>query len=177
MRFVLGIHVGGHEAALAGERLLGRQALHVGALQQVLEVLVQIGEAGVDGYLVLPLKVLPHLTELGVRAAGRDDVIHDVNVYGIENHNVGVQRRVVYCTDVESVISKGDKRNASTLLTYVAKDDAILCGGDLHVGLDIAEIVRRQYHRMRTLHQLQIAQCGQLQRAVLQRIIWKMDRL
>lgn len=97
MAFVLGIHVGGHETALAGECLLGREALHVGALQQVLEVLVQISEAGVDGYLVLPLKVLPHLTELGIRAAGRYDVIHDINVYGIEYHDVCVQRRVVYC--------------------------------------------------------------------------------
>lgn len=94
---LLGIHIGGHEATLAGERLLWRQALHVGALQQMLEILVQIGEASVHSDLVLPLKVLPHLTEFGVCAAGRDDVIHDVNVDGVQHHNIGVQRGVVNC--------------------------------------------------------------------------------
>lgn len=96
---LLGIHIGGHEATLAGERLLWRQALHVGALQEMLEILVQIGEASVHSDLVLPLKVLPHLTEFGVCAAGRDDVIHDVNVDGVQHHNIGVQRGVVNCKE------------------------------------------------------------------------------
>lgn len=37
-------------------------------------------------------------------------------------------------------------------LTYIAKDDAILCRGDLYVGLDVAEIMWRQHYRMWALN-------------------------
>ena len=41
--------------------------------------------------------------------------------------------------------------------TNVAEDDAVLRGGDLDVGLDVAEVMGRQQQRLRLLHQLQVA--------------------
>ena len=43
------------------------------------------------GYLVLPLKLRPHLPELGVSAGGRLDVVHDVDVDVVEYHAVPVR--------------------------------------------------------------------------------------
>lgn len=45
------VHVGGHEATLAAQRLLRRQTLHVGRGQQVLQVLVQVGQVRVYWHL------------------------------------------------------------------------------------------------------------------------------
>ena len=44
------------------------------------EILVNVGDGRIDGNLVLPLELRPHLTELGIRAGSGDDVIHDVDV-------------------------------------------------------------------------------------------------
>lgn len=41
-------------------------------------------------HLVLPLKLGPHAPELHIRAAGRADVVHDVNVDVIEHHDTPV---------------------------------------------------------------------------------------
>lgn len=47
----LRVQVGRHEAALARHGLLGRQALHIGRLEKRGQVLVQVGQRGVDGHL------------------------------------------------------------------------------------------------------------------------------
>lgn len=62
---------------------------------------------------------------------------------------------------------------SAATLTYIAKNDAILCRGDLYIGLNVAEIMWCQHHRMRALNQFKVTQCGQLQCAVLQRVIWE----
>lgn len=53
-------------------------------------------------YLVFPLKLCPHLSELGVSAGGRLDVVHDVNVDVTEDDAVSVtssSRHVVHCKE------------------------------------------------------------------------------
>ena len=42
-------------------------------------------------------------------------------------------------------------------LTDISKDDSILSGGHLDVGLDVAEVVWSQGHGLRLLNQLQVA--------------------
>ena len=44
----------------------------------------------ISPHLVLPLKLSPHAPELHIRAAGRADVVHDVNVDVIEYHHTAV---------------------------------------------------------------------------------------
>ena len=46
----------------------------------MLQVLVDVGDGRIDGDLIFPLEFRPHLTEFRVRARGRNDVIHDVDV-------------------------------------------------------------------------------------------------
>lgn len=43
----LGVHIGRHEAALAGQRLFRSQTLHIRALQQVFQILRQIRQSRV----------------------------------------------------------------------------------------------------------------------------------
>ena len=95
----LGVEVGGHEAALALERLVGGEALHVGGGQEAVEVAHEVRQRGVDGHLVLPLELRPHGSELGLGAGGGHDVVHDVDVDVVENHHVpvaGGSRHVVH---------------------------------------------------------------------------------
>ena len=70
--------------------LLRSEALHVGALNDVVQIFVQIGDVGVDGDLVLPLELGPHLAELCVVARCRHNVVHYVDVYVIEHDAVSV---------------------------------------------------------------------------------------
>ena len=86
----LGVEVGGHEAALALERLVGGEALHVGGGQEAVEVAHEVRQRGVDGHLVLPLELRPHGSELGLGAGGGHDVVHDVDVNVIEDDDVPV---------------------------------------------------------------------------------------
>jgi len=51
---------------------------------------MQVCDVGVDGDLVFPLKLGPHLAELGVRAARWHNVVHDVDVNVIEDNAVSV---------------------------------------------------------------------------------------
>ena len=44
------------------------------------EIFSKLGDGRVDRYFVLPLEFRPHFAELSVRATGRNDVIHYVNV-------------------------------------------------------------------------------------------------
>lgn len=57
-----------------------------------------------EEYLVLPFKFCPHASELHVRAAGRADVIHDVNVNVIENHHTAV---CICCGLIHNVAEDG----------------------------------------------------------------------
>ena len=80
--------------------LLGGQTAHVGRPDEVREVLRQVAYVGVDGHLVLPLKLSPHLAELGISARGRHDVVHDVDVDIVQHHTVTVAGRtthVIHC--------------------------------------------------------------------------------
>jgi len=79
--------------------LLWSEALHVGALNDVVQIFVQIADVGVDGDLILPLKLGPHLTELRVVAGRWHDVVHYVDVYVVEHDAVSVAggtRRVIH---------------------------------------------------------------------------------
>jgi len=79
--------------------LLRRETLHVCTANDVVKILVQVGDVGVDGDLVLPLKLGPHRPELRVRAARRHDVVHDVDVDVVQHDAVpvaGRTRRVVH---------------------------------------------------------------------------------
>ena len=89
----LGVEVGSHEAALALERLVGGEALHVGGGQEAVEVAHEVRQRRVDGHLVLPLELRPHGAELVLSAGGGDDVVHDVDVNVIEDHHVPVAGR------------------------------------------------------------------------------------
>lgn len=70
--------------------LLRSEALHVGALNDVVQIFVQIGDVGVDSDLVLPLELGPHLAELRVIARCRHNVVHYVDVYVVEHNAVSV---------------------------------------------------------------------------------------
>ena len=153
----LGVEVGGHEAAVAGERLLGRQALHVRRLDDVLEVLVEIANVRVDHHLVLPLEHDPHLEELLVVARRRHDVVHDVDVNVVEDDTVAVVGGARYVVD------------------DVAEYDAVLGGGHLDVGLDVGEVAWSERERLRLLHELQVAEGGQLERQILQGVARLVD--
>ena len=80
--------------------LLGGQTPHVCHFDDVLQELGEVWDVGVDGHLVLPLKLCPHLSELRVVAGGGHDVVHDVDVNVIQDHAVSVAARtthVVHC--------------------------------------------------------------------------------
>ena len=54
--------------------------------------------------LVFPLKLCPHTSELHVWAAGRADVVHDVDVDVIQHHHTAVG---VGCGLVDNVAKDG----------------------------------------------------------------------
>ena len=125
---------------------------YVPYLEESGEVLVQVVERGVDGHLVFPLELCPHLPKLRLRARCRHDVVHDVDVDVVQDDHVAVGGR------------------GPAVVHDVAKDDPILRGGHLHVGLDTAEVHGAEHHRLRPLHQLQVSEGGQLDGAVLERV-------
>ena len=112
-KYRLGVQVGRHEPALARQRLLGRQTLHVRRLDDVLEILVQVFDVGVDNHFVFPFEHDPHLEKFLVVALRWYYVVHDVDVDVIEDHTVAVTRRAAYVVD------------------DVAENDAVLGGRDL----------------------------------------------
>ena len=105
----LGVEVGRHEAALALERLVGGQTLHVGRGQEAVEVAHEVGQGRVDADLVLPLELGPHGPELGLSAGGGHDVVHDVDVDVVQHHHVPVAR------------------GPGNVINNVAKNNPILC--------------------------------------------------
>lgn len=93
--------------------LFRSQTLHVGGLQDVLKIIVQVNDVGVDRhlqqrhgdirlgiffffykllqiYLIFPLKLRPHLSELCIGTGSWLDVVHDVDVDVAEDHAVPV---------------------------------------------------------------------------------------
>lgn len=42
----------------------------------------------INSNLILPLELLPHLSKLGVGTCCRQNVVHDINVNSIQNHNI-----------------------------------------------------------------------------------------
>lgn len=54
--------------------------------------------------LVLPLELSPHTPELHIWAAGRADVVHDVNVDVIQNHHTAVS---IGCGLIHNVAEDG----------------------------------------------------------------------
>ena len=85
----------------------------------------------VRDYLVLPLELRPHAPELRLCARGGDDVVHDVYVDVVEDDDVPVPRRTLH------------------VVHDVAEDDAVLRRGDLHVGLDVREVVWSEDNRLK----------------------------
>jgi hypothetical protein len=153
----LGVHVRRHKSALPRERLLRRETLHVGALYQMLQILGEICQRGVDGYFVFPLELGPHLSELGVGAGRRYYVVHDVDVDVVQDHHVAVGG------------------GAGHVVHDVPEDDTVLGGRDLDVSLNVAEIFRGQHHRLGLLDQFQVAQSRQLESAILQSVVGLVD--
>lgn len=90
--------------------LVGRETLHVGTLNDVVQILVEIGDVGVDSDLVFPLELRPHLTELRVGARRRHDVVHDVDVNVVENDAVSVTRCsrcvVHWCNEFKQTVAQ-----------------------------------------------------------------------
>ena len=89
-----------HNKKILSPYLLGGQTPHVGHFDDVLQELGEVRDVGVDGHLVLPLKLRPHLSELCVVAGGRHDVVHDVDVNVVQDNTVSVAARtthVVHC--------------------------------------------------------------------------------
>ncbi len=73
-----------------------------------MQVIVQVCDVGVHRHLVLPLKLCPHLAELGVGAGCRNDVVHDVNVDVVQHNAVPITHRaahIVHC-DKNTVASQ-----------------------------------------------------------------------
>ena len=62
----------------------------------MLEELGEVVDVGVDGHLVLPLELGPHLAELGVGAVARHDVVHDVDVDVVQHDAVTVAGRTTH---------------------------------------------------------------------------------
>ena len=84
-----------HEC-LSDAHLLWSKKLHVGGGNQMIQVLLHAGDIGVYSHLVFPFKLHPHLAELLISAAGRHNVIHDVNVNVIEDHTVAITGGTAY---------------------------------------------------------------------------------
>eukprot|EP00958_Prasinococcus_capsulatus_P015218 scaffold1621_cov350-Prasinococcus_capsulatus_cf.AAC.8 len=122
------------------EGVLAKDALGV-------QELAHVGDGGVDGHLVLPLKLRPHVAEGHVRAGGRADVVHDIDVYVVEHYDRAV--------------------GASGLVHDVAEDDTRLRGAHLDVGANLLGAVGPQCVVLGPLHKLQVAHRGQLQAEVL----------
>lgn len=115
-------------------------------------------------YLVLPLKLCPHLSELCVSAWRWLDVIHDVNVNVAEDNAVPVACSSWHVINYKMDICTWTLRRCSGVgvkqiwhqrhcliklpqtgsLTNVAKYNAILSGCHLDVGLDVSKIMRGQ---------------------------------
>ena len=87
------VEVGSKETTPTSESLFWSEALHVSRCQEVLQVIIEIGEVSVDRDLVLPLKLRPHLSELCVGTRGRLYVVHNVNVDVVEHHTAAIRTR------------------------------------------------------------------------------------
>ena len=81
----------------------------------MLEEFRHVCDGSVDSNLVLPLELGPHVAEGHVCAACGGDVVHDVDVDVVEDHNVTVELPGCVVDDV-------------------AENDASLGGGDLQGG-------------------------------------------
>ena len=46
----------------------------------MLKIFIDVGDGRIDGDLVFPLELSPHLTEFGVGARSRHDVVHNIDV-------------------------------------------------------------------------------------------------
>ena len=122
----LGVEVGGHEATLALERLVGGEALHVGGGQEAVEVAHEVRQRRVDGHLVLPLELRPHGAELGLGAGGGDYVVHDVDVDVVKNNYISVACR------------------SRHVVNNVTKYNSIFCRGHFNVSFDVGKIIGRK---------------------------------
>lgn len=69
----------------------------------------------------------------------------------------------LYRLIVEALI----KSLSTTIHTNVSKDDAVLGRGDLHIGLDVTEVVASESHWHRFLHQFEIP-CGRARSKFIQ---------
>ena len=145
----LGVEVGCHEPTLPAQGLVGGKALHVRGLEEVLQVLVQVGQRGVDRHLVLPLELGPHLAELDLGADGGHDVVHDVDVDVVQDDDVAIGR------------------GAAAIVHDVAEDDPVLRRGDLDVGLDRAKVQRAHDDWLRLLDELEVTEGSQFQCHIL----------
>lgn len=153
-----GIKVGREEATITLDGSLGGEAAHVGDGEDVLEELLAVADVRVDDDLVLPLELGPHDPEHDLATVGRLDVVHDVDADVVEHDTVLVGRAA-----------------SSNVVDEVTKDHTALCRGHLDVGLDPDLVVRSDCVRLRSLAQLEITQCRQLEAHILKCILCPVD--
>lgn len=55
------------------------------------KILSQVGQSRVDRDLVFPLELGPHLAKFRIGTRRRHYVIHDVNVYIVQNYDASVR--------------------------------------------------------------------------------------
>ena len=151
-----GVQVGRQEIALAHQGARWRQDLHVGDLANVVQVLGEVGDVGIDGHLVFPLELGPHGAKQRVRRDRRRDVVHNVHVNRVHDDDVALRRR-------------------GGVVHQVAKNGAALGGRHLDVGGDFLKVKRRQRVGLRPLDDLQVTVGGQLEHQVLQRLVGLVD--
>ena len=68
------------------------ETFHIGGVQDVLQVVIEIADVCADRDFIFPFKVCPHLSELCVGAVGWHDVVHDINVDVVQHHAVTIRR-------------------------------------------------------------------------------------
>ncbi len=83
-----GIEIRTQELAISLETSFGCKAVHVGARHQLIQEIPEALCFAVDVNLILPLKLSPHGPELRLRACGRLDVVHDINMEVVEDDNI-----------------------------------------------------------------------------------------
>ena len=149
------------------------QALHVCTGKQMFQIFWQIWDVGVDGNLVLPLELSPHLSELCVCTGGRNDVIHNVDVDVVQYNTVAVAGstgHIINCGERKQFLRRPNLSNPfqcsslqfsqvstgiendtiqvwhHSVPTYVSKYDAILSWSYFDAGFDICEIMGSHCH-------------------------------
>ncbi len=128
--------------------------------------------------LVLPLELAPHLPELGVAALGRLDVTarwvkgrHACECIGANIlHHVHVNVSQVDRNSAKLGRGQTPSPGGGEIVRDGAVDDAGFCGGHFDALPKRCALVRRQRERLQALDQAQVADGGEVEADVGQRV-------